>query len=180
MPDLLFLNLEQLFFFFLFLLIILFKLTTALFKSKKVLQLTITRFRTFTIVFSFLSSIISAHLLFSGIEMIAHYSHENLDITKSVLFSNHRMLYYIFLMLFVSLLLLLCFISIITILVNIIIIIIISISHIIILLLLLHTYVLIFIILILILVCILYYYYYDLCILLLSFWITLILQYYVD
>ncbi|MDC1369906.1 HAMP domain-containing histidine kinase [Cyclobacteriaceae bacterium] len=102
MPDLLFLDLEQLFFFFLFLLIILFKLTTALFKSKKVLQLTITRFRTFTIFFSFLSSIISAHLLFSGIEMIAHYSHENLDITKSVLFSNHRMLYYIFLMLLSS------------------------------------------------------------------------------
>ena len=101
-PDLLFLNFEQLFFIFSFLLIILFKLTTALFKSKKVLQLAITRFRSFTIIFSFLSSIINAHLLFFGIELIAHYSQANLDITKSVFFSNHRILYYIFLMLLSS------------------------------------------------------------------------------
>ena len=101
-PDLLSVKFEQLFFIFIFLLIILLKLTTALFKSKKVLQLTITRFRSFTIVFSFLSSIINAHLLFFGIELIAHYSQANLDITKSVLFSNHRILYYIFLMLLSS------------------------------------------------------------------------------
>ncbi|MDA8707082.1 nucleoporin NDC1, partial [Cyclobacteriaceae bacterium] len=101
-PDLLFLNFEQLFFIFSFLLIILFKLTTALFKSKKVLQLAITRFRSFIIIFSFLSSIINAHLLFFGIELIAHYSQANLDITKSVFFSNHRILYYIFLMLLSS------------------------------------------------------------------------------
>ena len=101
-PDLLSVKIEQLFFIFIFLLIILLKLTTALFKSKKVLQLTITRFRSFTIVFSLLSSIINAHLLFFGIELIAHYSQASLDITKSVLFSNHRILYYIFLMLLSS------------------------------------------------------------------------------
>ena len=97
-PDLISLNFEQLLFFFLFLFIILFKLTAALFKSKQVVELTIARFRTITIVFSFLCSIINAHLLFYGIELIAHYSQVNLDITESVLFSNHRIMFYILLM----------------------------------------------------------------------------------
>tara|TARA_X000001036_G_scaffold439974_1_gene493436 strand:+ start:1997 stop:5569 length:3573 start_codon:yes stop_codon:yes gene_type:complete len=101
-PNLISLNLEQVFFYFLFLLIILFKLTISLFKSKKAAQLALIRFRTFTAVFSFLSGIIIAHLLFSSIELIAHYSQVNLDVTESVLFTNHRVLYYIVLMLLSS------------------------------------------------------------------------------
>ena len=48
---------------------------------------------------SFLGGVIIAHLLFSAIELIAHHSLVNLDITESVRFTNHRILYYIFLML---------------------------------------------------------------------------------
>ena len=101
-PDLFYLNLEQLFFLFLFLLFLLFKLTTALLTSKKVVQLTLSRFRTFSVIFSFLSAIANAHLLFSAIEFVSHHSEVNLDITESVMFSYHRILFYIFLMLLSS------------------------------------------------------------------------------
>ena len=101
-PNFTSLNLEQIFVYFLFLFFILIKLTIALFKSKKVVQFTLIKFRNSTAVFSFLGGLVIAHFLFSAIELIAHYSQVNLDITESVLFTNRRILYYLLLMLLSS------------------------------------------------------------------------------
>ena len=101
-PNLASLSLEQIFVYFLFLFFILLRLTEALFKSKKVIKLSLIKFRTLTAIFSFLGGVIIPHLLFSAIELIAHNTLVNLDITESVRFSNHRILYYLFLMLLSS------------------------------------------------------------------------------